>query len=302
MKLKEQLLQNFDLFGLDYFTYKHLDTPVNDVIEIATPTKRYALKLYNAQSRNNPEVQWELDLISHLNQKGAPVVKPVSGKHGYVETFHIDGQARAAALFEWAEGEKPQPTHDTYVLLGKTAARIHQAADSFPTPASPERTYDCAALIDEQLERMQSLLIAAGKWQEMKDLGARLAHILTNPALDWGICHMDLTLDNIHRSGDKLVVFDFDSAGACWRALEPYGVLKFSENYFKDWLKGYRTVRPFSTADEKAVAAFGIIGDLRVVAWKLGVAKSSRGKPLLDVSNLGSVVDEWLHWERIHLA
>jgi hypothetical protein len=56
-------------------------------------------------------------------------------------------------------------------------------------------------------------------------------------------------------------------------------------------------VRPLSEEDEAAVAVFGIVGDLRNVAWKLGLAASSRGKPLLEVSDLPEVVDGWLEWE-----
>ncbi len=97
-------------------------------------------------------------------------------------------------------------------------------------------------------------------------------------------------------------MFDFDSAGTCWRAVEPWGVLRFSSTYFRAWIGGYRRVRPFGTADEAAVATFGIIGDLRVVAWKLGVAASSRGDPLLRGRDLPAVVDGWLDWEAAHLT
>ena len=105
-------------------------------------------------------------------------------------------------------------------------------------------------------------------------------------------------LDNVHRHGDSITVFDFDSAGACWRSIEPYGVLSSSKESFEAWLDGYRSVRPFNQHDEEAVAAFSIIGDLRVVAWDLGVARSSRGKPLLGISDLPGAVDTWLDWER----
>jgi len=57
-------------------------------------------------------------------------------------------------------------------------------------------------------------------------------------------------------------------------------------------------VRSFDRHNEAAVAAFSIIGNLRVVAWNLGVARSSRGKPLLDAASLTDVVDGWLDWEQ----
>ena len=42
---------------------------------------------------------------------------------------------------------------------------------------------------------------------------------------------MDLTLDNVHRNGDTLTVFDFDSSGKCWRAIEPHGVMRYSMEF-----------------------------------------------------------------------
>lgn len=93
--------------------------------------------------------------------------------------------------------------------------------------------------------------------------------------------------------------FDLESAAYSWRAAEPWGVLKAAEERFAAWLKGYRQIREFSKADEKAVPAFVIVEDIRNVVWKLGYARSSRGEPLLKTEELPQVVDEWLEWERV---
>jgi Ser/Thr protein kinase RdoA (MazF antagonist) len=185
-------------------------------------------------------------------------------------------------------------------LLGEAAARIHRAADGV-APSAARETYDAAVLVDEQLQRMDRLLVQADRWRQAVALGERLKRRLAETTLDRGICHMDLTLDNVHLAED-LTVFDFDSARTCWRAVEPWGVLRSSAAYLQAWLAGYRTARPFSAADEAAVAAFGIVGDLRVVAWKLGVAVSSRGAPLLGVPDLPAIVDGWLDWEAAHVT
>lgn len=290
----EQQIEN--LFGLRNVTCEQLNTHANDVIAITTPAGRFALKLYHLQ-RTTVQVQWEVELIIHLMQHGAPVAKPVQGLHGYVESLHVDGRDRVAALFEWAPGEKPVPERDTYTLLGKAAAHIHQAADTFPSSLLREN-YDAHTLIDEQLHRMNRHLLEAKRWEQAVALGERLKQVIANPALDRGICHMDLTLDNVHRHGENMTVFDFDSAGVCWRAIEPHSVLRSSQEDFEAWLDGYRSVRPFKRHDEQAVAAFCILGELRGVAWKLGVARSSRGNPLLERAELPGVVDTWLDWER----
>lgn len=291
--LEEQIK---DFYGLVDVSCERLDTPTNDVEVVTAGSRKFALKIYNTGSRGPKEVAWEMALTHHLVEKGAPVVKPIEGRDGYIGEFEVDGQSRAAVLFEWVPGEKPKPERSTYVLLGRAAAQIHAAADSFRSPLFRE-PYDAHKLIDDQLERMKPLLAEAGQWETMVAMGARLREAIAGAGLDWGVCHMDLTLDNVHRDGDRLTVFDFDSAGECWRALEPHGVLRFSEEYFQNWLEGYREVREFDKENERAVAAFAVIGDLRVVAWKLGVAASSRGKPLLTVADVPDVVDGWLELE-----
>lgn len=284
-------------FGFVKAVCKDLKTPANDVIEVTTPNGHFALKLYNIASRKAKDVQWELDLTMHLIKNGAPVAKPVAGRGEYLHNFVVDDQERATVLFAWAAGEKPKAEHNTYVLLGRAAAQIHAAADTFTSELSREK-YDAATLIDEQIDRMRKPLVESGEWQRVYDLTERLRKLLANPSLDYGVCHIDLTLDNVHLSGDTLTVFDLDSAGESWRAIEPWGVKKFSEDYFQAWLEGYRSVRGFSPDDEKAVAAFGIVGDIRNVVWKLGFARSSRGDPLLQTRDLPQVVDEWLKWEK----
>jgi len=293
MRLEDQIE---NIFGLKDVVCENLNTPTNDVVLVTAATGKFALKIYSV-SRTFDEVKWEVDLITHLIKNGAPVVKPVPARHGYVVPLLVDGKERIAVLYEWARGEKPFATRDTYHLLGQAAARIHQAADTF-TSALPREKYDADVLLDDQLRRMKSLLIEAGRWPQLVALGDRLKRIVANPALDHGVCHMDLTLDNVHRDGDVITVFDFDSAGECWRALEPHRALKSSEEYFAAWLEGYRSIRPFNRQNQSAVAAFVIIGNLRVVAWDLGVARSSRGKPLLDAAGLTGVVDGWLEWEQ----
>jgi Ser/Thr protein kinase RdoA (MazF antagonist) len=282
-------------FGVREVSCRHLNTLVNDVFGVASSTGTFALKLYHA-NRTATEVQWEIDLVRHVAEGGAPVAPPVAARGEHLHRFSTTAGRRLGVLFEWAPGENPSPARDTYALLGRVAALTHRAADTFRI-SLPREVYDETTLIDEQLARMRPQLAVAGRWQQAIDMGERLKRAIDGSVLDRGVCHMDLTLDNVHRLDDKLTVFDFDSAGECWRAIEPYGVRRLSKAYFDAWLEGYRDVRRFGASDERAVHAFAVIGDLRVVAWQLGVAESSRGQPLLDTADLAEIVDGWLAWE-----
>jgi len=259
------------------------------------------LKLYHIPYRTFEEVNWEIDLLIHLINHDVPISKPVIGENGYSNTFKINGQNRMGVLFEWAQGEKPKPSISTYTLLGKAAAQIHQAADTFTSEIKREQ-YNIHVLIDEQLHRMKEQLIEAEQLERFSQLADRLKKYLDHQILDKGICHMDLTLDNIHIKNDVITVFDFDSAGESWRAIEPYGILKSSKEYFKAWLDGYQSIRDFNKDNENAVSAFVIIGEIRNVVWKLGLANSSRGKPLMIPSDLPKVVDKWLSWEKQNIV
>jgi Ser/Thr protein kinase RdoA (MazF antagonist) len=300
MALITQQLQ--EQYGLEGVVCKNLNTLANYAIEVKSSTGHFALKIYNPASRTATDVQWEIDLTLHLIKNGAPVARPVAGNDGkYVQTFAIEGQNLTTVLFDWVAGEKPKPELSTYTLIGEAAARIHNAADTF-TSELPRERYDAHELIDNQLERMETPLRESGQWQRVFELSERMRKIITNPSLNYGIIHNDLTLDNVHLDGNTLAVFDLDSAAESWRAAEAWGVLRAADDRFKAWLEGYRSVRDFGLDDEKAVAAFGIVEDIRNVVWKLGFAKSSRGEPLMQTADLPKVVDEWLEWERNKLV
>lgn len=287
-------------YGLDHVAVKNLYIPVNDVFEITSSQGHYAFKLYNVKSRNRENVRWEIELLEHLIEREAPVVAPVQSTRGFLEDVQLNGIDRVGALFRWAPGQKPQPSSKTYVLLGEAAAKIHAASDSFAS-THPRETYDLDYLIDLQLSRLRPMLEHTGQWQKMEQLSHRLRIRLESIPLDFGVCHMDLTLDNVHVANGAITVFDLDSAALGYRANEAHGVCRFSRHYFQNWLEGYRSVRMFPESAEHAVYVFAIVGDIRGVAWKLGLAESSRGKPLMHPEELPATIDEWLHWERDYL-
>ena len=118
-------------YGFNEARLERLHVPVNDVVAVSTPQGQFALKLYNTLTRTAADVQWEVDLVRHLRQHGAPVVAPIAGRDGDVATFWFDGEARVGVLFSWAPGDRPTASRSTYRLLGQAAASIHAAADTF---------------------------------------------------------------------------------------------------------------------------------------------------------------------------
>ena len=267
------------------------------MVEVRASGVRYALKVYRPGVRSADDVQWEVDLHQHLLAAGAPVARLVEGAAGIIETLHLGGVSRMVVLSEWAPGAKPPPTETTYRLLGVAAGHLHAAADDLVS-ALPGRVSTLESEVDEQLALLRPALERIGRWHDVAALGELLHRSMTDD-LERGICHNDLTLDNIHIEGDRIVVFDFDSAGVHWRASEPQGLYHYAVltggPWWTSWLAGYSQVREMSEADQRAVPYFVLMHQLENTAWKLGLTPTSVGVQLGE-ADLRGAVDEWLDW------
>ena len=276
---------------------------VHDVAEVVTGGTRYALKLYRPGVRSHAEVDWETGLQLHLAAAGVPVMAPVTGASGTpVEPVRLRGATQWAVLSPWAPGAKPSPSADTYRLLGRLAASIHAAAEDY-SPRGDRRRSDMASEVWVHLEAMRPLLQTVRRVELACRLAERLEKFLEGRVLERGICHGDLTLDNLHIDGDRAYAFDFDSSSDTWRAWEPQGVFHFSVlsggPWWKNWLEGYTSVRPFALADQAAVPWFVLMFEFENTAWRLGLTPTSVGADLGE-ADLAAVVDRWADWVDHH--
>lgn len=280
---------------------RHLYSSVHDMVEVVAGGARYALKVYRPWVRSLDDVQWEVDLHRHLMTVGAPVARLLEGSASFIETMRVGGDHRMAVLSEWAPGTKPPPTKETYALLGVAAGQIHAAVDDFVSSrAGRSSTLDTE--VDEQLVLLRPALEAIGRWDDAAGLADVIRRFVTDD-LERGICHNDLTLDNIHIDGDRIVVFDFDSAGEHWRASEPQGLYHYSVltdgPWWTSWLAGYSQIRQMSDLDQQAVPYFVLMHQFENTAWKLGLTPTSVGEQIVE-AELDERVDEWLAWSAHH--
>lgn len=275
---------------------------VHDMVEVRAGGDRYALKLYRPGVRTVDDVQWEAAFHRHLLDNGAPVAPIVTGASGDVETIEVDGVPRLAVLSSWAPGRKPSASEGAYRLVGRAAAQIHAAAESFSSERDrPPR--DLTTELHEQLALLRPALELVGRWDAALSLGERIEEFVSSHQLERGICHNDLTLDNVHVEGDRITVFDLDSATECWRASEPQGVFHWAQlsggPWWDAWQAGYGEVRTMAAQDLASVPWFVLLFQFENAAWKLGLTATSIG-PLITVDDLGTLVDWWGGWAHVH--
>jgi Ser/Thr protein kinase RdoA (MazF antagonist) len=276
---------------------------VHDMVEVTADAGRFAVKLYRAGLRSPAEVQWEVDLHRHLLASGAPVARPHSGVNGFVELLHVDGAARMAVLAEWAPGAKPSPGEHTFRLLGRAAAAIHAAADEF-TSTLPRVPRTVHTEVRQYVARLRPLLEDVDRWDDAVAAAKTVERVLSS-GLERGICHADLTLDNVHIDGDTITVFDFDNAAEHWRSWEPHGVYALSvitsRPWWDCWRAGYAEIRTMAEEDERAVPYFQLMAEFEHTAWKLGLTPTSVA-PSLRPDDLPGIVDGWTEWAHTQCA
>lgn len=268
---------------------------INDHYVQETANGRIVVRVYQHGWRTDDEVLWELELVRHLRDAGAPVaaVRPATSGALAIAVDAPEGP-RQVAVFDYAIGRDTwsqwMPRDDASQLVlarrfGAAVGAIHRAADSF---ASPHERFslDLDHLVDEPMRQLdQALHVPPAALEELHDAAAAVRaqlEVTITAALDWGACHGDLHGGNASGGPDAVTLYDFDCGGWSWRAYD-LGVLRWSiatsAEYFDvsgTWpavLDGYTSERQLSDADLEATVPFAAARQL----WFYGIhARNSR--------------------------
>lgn len=246
----------------------------NDVFRIDDASGAFYLKVARHGWRDAESVGWELRLIRHLAASGIPVSEPIASRGGEdLVLLDCPEGTRAGHLSTALPGQRSRPPHPVgvYHQQGQLAAHMHEEMDAFSSVCPrPDRTPDW--LVSRSIAIVRDRVSNTPGWLEA--YGELLVGHLEclSPAMDWGVCHGDLTLDNVVlNSNGEMSVFDFDLAANGFRAAELAAIHQWSREdpvaipYLQAWLQGYREVRPFTREEELALpllAGANMIWDL----------------------------------------
>lgn len=271
--------------------------------------RRHILKVYGAGWRSASEVAYELDVLAHLANKGFAAPPAISRRDGgLIDALRAPEGVRYCALFAYAAGTKPSPpfTETLYYHFGGATARMHRALDGF-TSTHTRAPLDLAYLLDRPLAALRPWLERRpNDWDFLVRLTDKVRMHITSlaPHLNWGVCHGDLSLDNVHITANNAITFyDFDSGGPGWRACDPYGVFQChrKDGLWEAFLRGYSEIRSFGEADLAAIPYFVSANQL----WNMGteVTHLARRSGLwrLDTSYFDRAVASLREWDAEHL-
>ena len=235
--------------------------------------QEYYLKVYRHARRTRMDVTEEVRLLNYLAEHGISVARPVKRRDGlYVTRLEAPEGSRYSVLFEAAPGEQDDGgDRDRIEALGKMVGRMHQRADAMPEPY--RRTHlDMRHLVDDNLSVIAPLMAHRpedfGLLNQIADrCKGRIAELLPDTKPEYGICHGDLHGGDVcYYRRNRPVLFDFDSSGCGWRALD-IGVFLASDEWMDTtcevehrrqrnldvFLKGYSNSRSLTDHELSAV-------------------------------------------------
>lgn len=244
-----------------------------DTYRVTAGDRVYYLKVYRHRRRTHLDVAEEVRLLRTLAANGVSVAEPVASRDGcYVNELPAPEGTRYAVLFEAALGATGDEGNPGRIeAFGEMVGRMHQVADHMREPYQ-RAPLDMEHLVDENLSPIARLTAhrpadLALIRQIAEACKAQIMQLLPKSKPVYGICHGDLHGGDVgyNRYGVPML-FDFDSSGYGWRALD-IGVFLASDAWMDTsdeseerrqrnlaaFLKGYATVRTLTEPELSAV-------------------------------------------------
>lgn len=245
------------------------------------------LRAHRENYHSRRAIECELAWLDALSSEGV-VTTPgyYTAKDGEpVQELRVDGLSdpRFVDLFHFVEGDAPDETGDMtngYEELGAIAARCHEHVTRWEKPAPFER-------LTWNEETMFGKHANWGDWRDAPEVTEEVKEVLEQvestirarlqafgKAPDrYNLIHADMRLANllIDENGTRLI--DFDDCGHGWFMYDFAAAISFIEDDPRipdlkvAWLKGYRTVRELSAADEAEIETMIMLRRMALLAW-----------------------------------
>lgn len=248
---------------------------------------RSILRVHRPDYHSKRGIQQELEWSRALSDSGLVLTPPpLAGVNGeYVQEGQPEtlGGTRFMVMFEFAEGRQPDENEDLvkpFERLGAIAARTHLHSQSWTKPEPLNRLiWDADAVFGPKANW--------GNWRDAPNVTPEIRPVLER--VEETICqrlkafgkspdrysliHADMRLANLLIDGETTRLIDFDDCGLGWFLYDFATGISFMEDHPQvpalraAWVKGYRSVRPLSDAEEREIDTFIMLRRMALLAW-----------------------------------
>lgn len=268
---------------------------MTDAYRIEAGEQLFFLKVPMAARRSRKDVEEEVRLLLHLVEGGVRVAAPVPTVDGrYVSAFAAPEGERYAVLYEGVRGVAGSTALHRREL-GRMLARLHRRADSLDPPYARDH-FELETVLDDSLAAIQPLM--AHRAEEYAVIARianhakeRVTSLLPRRHPEHGACHGDLFGGDVLYGPDGVpVIFDFDSSGCGWRALD-IAIFQGSSDWMDtsreadarrarevgEFLEGYTSVRALSSGEWAVLGLDGAVHHIFLMGLVLRFASLREG-------------------------
>ncbi|KHL05597.1 phosphotransferase enzyme family protein [Sinomonas humi] len=267
----------------------------NHVFRVANDDGEWALKLHRRGYRSDREIESEAAACELIGSAGVRVPHPLRTLGGsYVASVGSGEGMHQATMQVWVPNASPigdsaailaggpRPADETLFDLGRTMALMHRCAEQAQTPPDYERpAWDAEGLVGaaplwgraSELPaldvRTRSLVLELEQRLRL-ELGA-----LRKSARTYGPIHGDVTMENVLRDEDGLVVIDFDDMGDGWYVFDVATACFFftghpeAERMIERTMEGYAVERVLTPEDARAWHPLLLARALTYLGWSV---------------------------------
>ncbi|MFC1716831.1 phosphotransferase enzyme family protein [Candidatus Poribacteria bacterium] len=318
--LAERVLKRYHLPG--QAVCRFFRKGICDTYRIEAGGVEYYLKVYRFGRRTRRDVTEEVRLLNYLDGHGIFVARPVMRKDGlYVNRLAAPEGTRYAVLFEAAHGLEDDDTEDCHIKeFGAMVARMHQCADNMSEPYSREHL-DMKHLLDDNLMAIAELMAHRGAdFGLIKDIAEHcrkhISQLLPKSKPEYGVCHGDLHGGDVRYGENNIpVLFDFDSSGCGWRALD-IGVFLASDEWMDitsevenrrqsrlaAFLEGYSSIRRPSESELSVIQLGPPVRHIYLMGFVLRYTTVYDGEHWANDHFIDWHMLWFRHWAQNHLA
>lgn len=251
-------------------TCRILKAGINHTYLITTSDKKFVLRVYYFNWRNEREIEEELRLLEYLKENGILVSYPIKdGNDKYINRIAAFEGERFAVLFSFAEGESIRnPSEEVSYQLGLAMAKIHQLTIN---KSLKRKEYNANTLVTWAFQSAKShFLEPSFEMAYFERANAIIFSEFENAdtkSLRHGVVHLDLWYENMKvKDRSQITVFDFDNCGNGWLFLDiAYSLMTLYRNepnkeHFEEkrdsFYRGYTSITPISE-EEKRLIPYG---------------------------------------------
>ncbi|BAU10692.1 aminoglycoside phosphotransferase [Leptolyngbya sp. NIES-3755] len=240
---------------------------LSDVYLVETDRGSYVLRVAHWGWRSQADIDFELELLDFLHDRGLPIAHPLKTESGKLSIVipALEGE-RYAALFTYAPGTIAlgDLSIRQATRLGETLAKVHQAGLEFDC-SYPRKPLTLDYLLDDSWIEIAPFLQNSDRDYVKSAIDQIKLGLKDFPrsAPYWGICWGDPHSGNTHfTETDQPTLFDFDQCGFGWRAFD-LGKFRqvalntgISRRVREAFLQGYRSITPLEAFELEAISAF----------------------------------------------